>query len=139
MEMIPHHQQTIQIADMATQKATGERAKLIAAKVLSTEDKEIRQMTGWLKSWNQAPPAASHAGHDMPGMLTAADIKSLESAGGKAFDDKFMPMILKHLQHGITMSEQVIADGQHQPTKDLASQIVTNQKKKIAEMTRSAG
>lgn len=134
MEMIPHHQQTIQIADLASQRATGEKAKLIAAKVLSAEEKEIRTMTGWLKSWNQAPPAAGHAGHDMPGMLTAADIKALESASGKAFDDKFLPMILKHLQNGVTMAKQVISDGQHQPTKDLAGQIVTSQQKKIAEL-----
>jgi uncharacterized protein (DUF305 family) len=133
LEMIPHHQQTIQIADLAAQRAGSEGAKVVAADLLGAEEKEILTMTGWLKSWNVAPPAG-HGDHAMPGMLTAADVKSLEAVTGAQFDAKFLPMVKRHLENGITMAKAVIAGGRHGPTRELAGQIVKSQEKKITEV-----
>jgi uncharacterized protein (DUF305 family) len=135
LEMIPHHQQTIMIVDMASNKATTQQVKVVAASLLSAEEKDIQQMRGWLTAWNSPQPMdAAHGGHDMPGMVSQADIKALESATGEDFDKKWLALIVKHLENGVTMSQDVLQNGMHADTKALANEIVENQEKQIASV-----
>jgi uncharacterized protein (DUF305 family) len=133
--MIPHHQQTVQIADMATKQGASEQVKVVAAEILSPEEKDIQTMTGWLRSWNVAPPAAMDmAGMDMPGMLSGADLKSLQAATGAAFDKKFLTLVAKHLQNGVDMAKKVLQSGTHAGTKTLANKIVSEQEGQIKKV-----
>jgi uncharacterized protein (DUF305 family) len=133
--MIPHHQQTIQIADLATKKGSAEQVKVVAAEIMNVEQKEIQTMGGWLRSWNvPGPVAGEHGDMEMPNMLSPKDIKTLEGLSGKAFDAKFLPMVAKHLQNGVTMAKDVLKTGKHKETKDLAGHIVTNQEQQIKEV-----
>jgi uncharacterized protein (DUF305 family) len=135
LRMIPHHKQTIQIADLATKRGSSEQVKVVAAEILSSEEKEIQTMSGWLRSWGILAPAADeHGDMEMPGMLSTKDIKSLESLSGKEFDQKFLAMVAKHLQNGVTMAKDVRKTGIHAETKDLAGRIVTNQEQQIKEL-----
>jgi uncharacterized protein (DUF305 family) len=135
LQMIPHHKQTIQIADLATKQGSTEQVKVVAAEILSAEEKDIQVMTGWLRSWNVPVPSADeHKGMDMPNMLTDKDIKSLEGANGAAFDKLFLPMVAKHLQNGVTMAQDVLKSGQHAETKTLAGKIVKEQEDQIKKV-----
>ncbi|MFF0772300.1 DUF305 domain-containing protein [Nonomuraea wenchangensis] len=56
------------------------------------------------------PPADNpHAGHDMPGMITAAELARLRTAEGPAFDTLFTGHLRAHLRQSrsVTRSEQV--------------------------------
>jgi uncharacterized protein (DUF305 family) len=134
LEMIPHHQQTIMIVDMATNKAGSQQVTMIAASLLAGEQKDIQQMRGWLKEWNTAPVDAEHGGHNMPGMVTQDDIKALDAATGGDFDEKWLALMVRHLENGVTMAEDVLQNGVHAGTKTLATQIVKSQKKQIASV-----
>ncbi|RSM90529.1 DUF305 domain-containing protein [Kibdelosporangium aridum] len=134
-DMIPHHQQTIQMADLATQQATGQEVKIVAASVLSAEEKEIQTMKGWLSQWGASQPdAAAHGGHDMPGMISTTDMKALQAMSGAAFDKKWLEMIQKHLESGVTMSKTLLAEGQNPNAKAMATEIIENQEAKIKEV-----
>ncbi len=133
--MIPHHKQTIQIADLATKRGSAEPVKVVAAEIMSAEERDIQQMSGWLKGWGVPVPSADeHKGMDMPGMLTDKDIKSLETAQGAAFDKLFLPMVAKHLENGVTMAKDVLKSGQHAETKALANKIVKEQEDQIKKV-----
>lgn len=133
LNMIPHHRQTIQIADLATKQAASEQVKVVAAEILSPEERDIQTMTGWLRSWNVAPPG-DMSGMDMAGMLSTADIKALQTATGPAFDKKFLTLVAKHLQNGVDMAKQVLRSGKHDGTKDLANKIVKEQSDQISKV-----
>ncbi|MBP2326267.1 uncharacterized protein (DUF305 family) [Kibdelosporangium banguiense] len=138
LEMIPHHQQTIMIVDMATNKGGTDQVRETAASLLAGEDRDIKQMRAWLTAWNSPQPMdASMGGHDMPGMVNQADIKALDSATGADFDTKWLALIVKHLENGVTMSQDVIKNGMHADTKALAGKIIKNQEKQIAEVKKS--
>jgi uncharacterized protein (DUF305 family) len=136
--MIPHHRQTVQIADMATKKGSSEQVKVVAAEILGAEQAEITTMTGWLHSWSVPVPedhsAMAGMDMDMPGMLSTADIKSLDALSGAAFDKKFLPMVAKHLQNGVDMAKKVQQSGTHAATKTLANKIVTEQEEQIKKV-----
>lgn len=138
LEMIPHHQQTIMIVDMATNKGGTDQVRETAASLLAGEDKDIQQMRGWLTAWNSPQPMdADHGGHDMPGMVSQADIKALESVQGTDFDTKWLSLLVKHLENGVTMSQDVLKNGMHADTRTLAGRIVKNQEKQIAEVKKT--
>jgi uncharacterized protein (DUF305 family) len=138
LEMIPHHQQTIMIVDMATNKAGTDQVRETAASLLAGEDKDIQQMRGWLTAWNSPQPMdAAMGGHDMPGMVSQADIKALDSAAGEEFDKQWLTLLVKHLENGVTMSQDVMKNGMHADTKALAGRIVKNQEKQITEVKKT--
>ncbi len=135
-QMVPHHQQSIQAANLAAERSTSEYVKTTAAAIVQAESAEIEKMNGWLKSWNAAVlPAAGHAGHSMPGMLTSGQIASLENLSGAEFDKTWLPLMAEHLRNGVTMAKTVIASGEHAETKELAEEIVKNQTEAINEIT----
>ncbi|MEZ7125789.1 DUF305 domain-containing protein [Nonomuraea sp. AD125B] len=55
------------------------------------------------------PATNPHAGHDMPGMITAAELARLRTAEGPAFDTLFTGHLRAHLRQSrsVTRSEQV--------------------------------
>jgi uncharacterized protein (DUF305 family) len=135
-EMIPHHQQTIRVADIATRRSSNEQVKVVAASILAAEAAEIKKMSAWLNSWGQQVPlAGGHAGHDMPGMLSSQDIATLEAAKpGADFDQKWLKMVVQHLRNGVTMANDIVKNGKHTETIDLARHIAENQGQQIKEI-----
>ena len=51
--MIPHHEQALEMAQLADDRASDAELKEIAGKIEKAQDPEIRTMKGWLKSWNE--------------------------------------------------------------------------------------
>ncbi|AUI62308.1 DUF305 domain-containing protein [Amycolatopsis sp. BJA-103] len=135
-QMVPHHQQSIQVANLASERSASEYVKATAAKIIKAESAEVQTMTGWLQSWNAAVlPAAGHAGHSMPGMITAGQVASLQNLTGAEFDKTWLPLMAEHLRNGVTMAKTVLSSGEHAETKALAQEIVENQTAAIDEIT----
>lgn len=139
--MIPHHRQAIEMADLAATRAESAEVKKLADEIKKAQDPEIRTLSGWLTSWGEQVPAegSGHEGHDMSGMMTAEEMKQLESASGKAFDTAFLTMMVKHHEGAVAMAKTEQADGTYQPAKNLASQIITSQSAEIARMNTLLG
>ncbi|MEU4537253.1 DUF305 domain-containing protein [Streptosporangium sp. NPDC023825] len=136
-EMIPHHRQTIRLAGLVDGRSENPYVRGLAAKIKKDEAADIDLMSGWLRSWQAEVPAkGDHAAHDMPGMLSATQISSLERRSGSAFDKLWLSVLGKHLDSGVQMAQVVIALGRHRPTTRLAERMVTAQRAQIAEIGR---
>src|SRR6266508_3729891 len=70
--MIPHHRQAVQMADLAASRASDPEIKQLAGQIKAAQDPEIKTLTGWLTAWGRPvePPQGHGSGHAMPGMMS---------------------------------------------------------------------
>ncbi len=158
--MIPHHQQAVEMADMALDPArkAGPAVIDLATRIQGAQGPEIALMNSWLTAWNQPVmagmkpgetmvPGASMDGMDMEGMemgamegmMSAADMTALSKASGPEFDKMWLTMMVKHHDGAITMSKTVQTDGQSADVKTLAGKIISAQMAEIDEMNKLVG
>ncbi|GGY99245.1 lipoprotein [Streptomyces olivaceoviridis] len=143
--MIPHHQQALEMAKLADDRASSARVKDLASRIEKAQDPEIRTMTGWLTSWGEQVPMAGmdHSAHSgmsgMFGMMSEADMTALEKATGKDFDTKFLSMMVGHHEGAVEMATTEKEKGQYGPARTMADAIVTAQNAEIKEMKRLLG
>ncbi len=133
--MIPHHQQAVEMAGLATSRAQNSAVKKLAEQIKGAQDPEIQQMLGFLKTWG-APAPGDHGGsggHDGTGMMTGDQMKQLQEATGAPFDRMFLQMMIVHHQGAITDAQRQLAEGSNPQAKQLATQIIAAQ---TAEITR---
>lgn len=142
--MIPHHEQAVEMAEIALDPArgAGDDVRALATRVQAAQDPEIQLMRGWLSSWGKeelADMGDDHESHGMAGMMTADDMAELEQASGAEFDRMWMQMMIAHHEGAVEMAGVVQTDGSTPAVRDLAGQIITAQKAEIAEMTSLLG
>ncbi|MGW0751147.1 DUF305 domain-containing protein [Streptomyces sp. NPDC002587] len=139
--MIPHHRQAIEMADLAATRTESADVKKLAGEIKKAQDPEIKTLSGWLTSWGEQVPAegGGHGAHDMSGMMSAEEMKQLESSSGKAFDTAFLTMMVKHHEGAVAMAKTEQSDGTAQPAKDMAGAIITSQSAEIAQMNTLLG
>jgi uncharacterized protein (DUF305 family) len=135
-QMIPHHQQAIEMADLAASRATTPEVKQLATKIKSSQEAEIKEMARWLQSWRAAatPGGETHTGHG-PGMMSPQDMKKLEGLSGAQFDKTFLTMMIKHHKGAVEMAKTELAKGKSGAAKALAGKIVASQTAQIITMT----
>jgi uncharacterized protein (DUF305 family) len=137
--MIPHHQQALEMAGMALEKATRPEVKALAQKITEAQKPEIETIQSWLKQWGEAMDdmAGDHSG--MGGMMSTADMEALKAATGADFDRLFLEQMIKHHEGAITMAKTEIEAGRYGPAQDLARRIVEAQQAEIEEMHQLSG
>jgi len=141
-QMIPHHQQAVQMANMAGYTATTPEVKKLAMAIKSAQDPEIKTLTGWLTSWGKPVPTPSHgdhSSHEMPGMMTEDELSDLGNAEGAMFDRRWTQMMIEHHKGAITMAKTEQTSGKNAAAVALAQKIETDQNREIATMQRLLG
>ncbi|MBO1030256.1 DUF305 domain-containing protein [Tessaracoccus sp. SD287] len=132
--MIPHHQQAIEMADIALAKTTAsQQVRTLATEIKSAQDPEIKTMEGWLKDWGESGPAAT-MDHGSGGMMTKAEMDALTAAEGAEFDGLWVELMIKHHEGAVTMAEEVLTTTQNPEVKSLAETVVKAQTEEIARM-----
>lgn len=141
--MIPHHRQAIDMAKMASTRAASTDVKALATKIAAAQDPEIQTMSTWLTAWNAPMPTGMDMGDgmssSMPGMMSDADMKMLESMSGAAFDKEFLTMMTAHHKGAIQMAQEEQKNGKNPEAVALAKKIVTDQTAEIAEIQKLLG
>ena len=125
--MIPHHQQAIEMSDLALKNSTNPEVLALAQQIKDAQSPEIEQM----KSWGASSMA--HMGHMMDGMLSDEEISDLAAATGSRFDKLFLEGMIKHHEGAIDMVEMVI-DSKNSEVAALAKAIIEAQRKEISKM-----
>ena len=142
-DMIPHHQQAVQMAELAADRAGSDQVRQLAEDIEAAQGPEIETMTGWLEDWGQEAPSGSmdhgDMGHGdpsggMPGMMTADQMNMLEDAEGGPFDRMFLEMMIQHHEGAIDMARTEQANGENPDAIALAEQVETDQEAEIATM-----
>ena len=137
--MISHHEQAIEMADIALDPTigAGEQVRDLATRIKGGQDPEIILMTGWLAAWDQPMQMDSSDGHDMSsmeGMMSATEMDSLGAMNGAEFDAMWLEMMIRHHGGAILMADDVKAAGSNPDVRALADQVIAAQKAEIAEM-----
>ncbi|MDK1475475.1 DUF305 domain-containing protein [Streptomyces sp. 549] len=144
--MIPHHQQAVQMSEMAASRAASAEVKDLASRIEKAQGPEIKTLSGWLKSWGEDVPSGmpgmDHGDHDasgMPGMMDAEDMDKLMKGSGKGFDTMFLTMMVEHHEGAVEMAEAEKEKGRYGPAKELADDIISAQTAEIEEMNKLLG
>jgi uncharacterized protein (DUF305 family) len=132
--MIPHHQQAVEMANLAGTRAADPEVKQLAAQIKAAQDPEINTLTGWLQSWGK--PTAMAGGHSMSGMMTEADMTMLKAATGKDFDRMFAQMMITHHNGAIQMARDEQTNGKNAAAKALAKTIAEGQQAEVATLQK---
>ncbi|MFJ6569104.1 DUF305 domain-containing protein [Streptomyces sp. NPDC091292] len=143
-DMIQHHRQAVEMADLADGRAGSKEVKDLAVKIKGAQDPEIRTMSGWLTSWGeQVPEEMSGMGHDMsssmPGMMSAADMDALKKASGTEFDKQFLTLMVKHHEGAVEMAKTEQSKGEYGPATRLADDVIKAQTAEIEQMNKLLG
>ncbi|MFI6099250.1 DUF305 domain-containing protein [Lentzea sp. NPDC051213] len=64
-----------------------------------------------------------HDGHDMPGMITAAELKAIEDAQGTDFDRQLKALLRTQFEEARTVARAELSSGTSKPVLELASRI----------------
>lgn len=134
--MIPHHQQAVEMSEiaLATSDASNE-VRQLATEIKQAQDPEIHTMEGWLKAWGESPtPSGMDHGAVGSGMMSDADMAALDQASGTAFDQKWVSMMIDHHEGAIDMARQVLATTEDPEVKTMADAIIEAQTAEISRM-----
>lgn len=137
--MIPHHEQAIEMAEIALdpKAAASPEVVALATRIKAAQDPEVQQMTQWLWDAGQNITMDTSAGHDMStmdGMMTADQMDAMAAATGADFDRMWLEMMVAHHQGAISQSQTVKANGANPDVRTLADQIIAAQQAEITEM-----
>lgn len=136
--MIPHHQQAVEMAQLAATRAKSEQVKSLAATIAGEQSPEISMMNGWLKGWGM-PMMSSGSNSQMSGMgdgmMTTADMTALKGMSGSAFDKRWLTMMVQHHRGAIAMARTELSSGGNASAKKLAGAIITGQSSEVSTMT----
>ena len=132
--MIPHHQQAIDISNIAM-KASQDPELIALAKIIARDQAaEIKQMKAWLKDAG-ASEDMGHEMHDMGGMLSDEDLAALSAASGKEFDILWLKGMTEHHDGAIHMT-QMIEDAQNADIKAFGEKVIKDQSEQIDQMKK---
>ena len=149
--MIPHHQDEIAMANLASSRAKRSEVKKIAEAIKKEQTREIQAMRNWYKQWyGKAVPVHSmtdmgmmgnhhnrgqRAGAGMMGqgmMNMTTDLDALKQAPD--FDKEFVRQMIPHHQMAVRMAQMASGRAARPEIRTLAQSIIKSQKAEIAQM-----
>ena len=126
--MIPHHEQAIEMSEIAFLNTTNPDVLQLAQEIKVTQSPEIDLMMSWT-----GVKASTHAGHMMDGMLSQNELSDLREAKDKAFDRLFLEGMIKHHEGAIEMAQDVAAS-KNKDVANLSAAIISAQELEISKM-----
>ena len=137
--MIAHHQQAIEMAEIALDPNVGAGPAVIdlATRIKGAQDPEVELMTGWLTAAGEPVAMDTSEGHDMSsmeGMMTAEQMDAMAAMTGADFDQIWLQMMIAHHEGAVSQSQTVKANGSNADVLALADTIINAQQAEITEM-----
>ena len=132
--MIPHHQQAIDISNIALKTSKDSELLALANTIIKAQTAEIVQMQSWLNDAN-VNPGMGHSMEGMGGMLTESELSTLNSLSGSKFDAYWLRGMITHHKgalHMVTM----IRDSNRPEFRNFGKEIVSVQTVEIEQMEK---
>ena len=139
--MIPHHQQAIEMSDLALTKSSDSELLALAKDIRDGQGAEIVKMKAWLAGANAGMDPGHSMGDSMGGMLSDSELAALKAATGKSFDLLWLKGMTGHHVGAIDMAT-MITDARNAEIKSFGQTIVTlqsAQNKQMAAMIKRMG
>ena len=131
--MIPHHEQAIEMAQMAASRTPNAKVLSLAKGISDAQKSEVATMKKWLADAD-APLMMDHD-MGMTGVLSDEQMSALADASGPVFDQLFLESMIAHHEGAIEMARYV-TDSANPQVKALADSIIATQTSEIAKMTK---
>ena len=131
--MIPHHQQAVDISELALTKSTDSELLALAQQIRDGQAAEIIQMKTWLASAKEDVDMGHSMGDSMGGMLSDLQLDELKAANGKSFDLLWLSGMTGHHEGALHMS-QMIKNADNSEIKKFGENIVSTQSAQIKQM-----
>jgi len=131
--MIPHHQQAMDLSNMAVKNSASPEVKKLAKGIIAAQGKEMGQLTYWLT----ASKSSMTMEHDMGmnGMLSKSDLITLKKLKGSKFDTAFLNAMIAHHEGALEMIAML--DGtKNSEAKKIAVDILKGQSAEINLMKK---
>lgn len=140
--MIPHHEQAVELSALVPERSANPELKALAEQISAAQSPEIQTMKVLLVQWNENPDAdTGHGGHEghgggMHGMVDGATMARLETLSGPEFDTLWLESMISHHQGAIEMARAELANGDNVDAKRLAQTMVDTQQAEIDQMNQ---
>ena len=138
--MIPHHEQAIELSDIALDPSIGASSSIIqlAQQIKGAQDPEITLMKNLLAAWGKPSAMDDSMDHSsmMTGMLTLDELEQIENLQGASFDKSWAQAMIKHHEGAVTMAQDVLAKGSHTQIRNLAQEIIASQTAEIQALQK---
>jgi uncharacterized protein (DUF305 family) len=144
---ILHHQDGIEMAQLAESKTVSAKVKAFATKTAAAQQKDIAELQGHRNHWYAGKPPMDRAMMESmmksmhPGMNIDMEEtrRKLRATSGAAFDRLFLDTMIHHHMMAVDMSRDAVTKAEHAELKAFARNAVTKQQTEIAEMKRLKG
>jgi uncharacterized protein (DUF305 family) len=141
-DMIVHHAQAVQMAEIIRDNTQSDDMRLLAADISLTQQGQVGIMQGWLGVWGLpitgSEPAMKWMGHPMqrlmPGMATPEEIARLSKLPPDRADVLFLRLMIAHHEGAIPMAQAVLMGTDEPEVRPLAKSIIVSQKAEIKNM-----
>ncbi|MEO7421402.1 MAG: DUF305 domain-containing protein [Ornithinibacter sp.] len=134
-QMIPHHEQAVEMARLALDDRAGAspEVKSLAQQISTAQEPEIATMSGWMSQWGAS---TDMGGMDdgMDGMMSDQEMGDLSTATGADFDRLWLTMMIQHHEGAVSMADAVLGTTHDARVSELARAVVQGQKTEIATM-----
>ena len=141
--MIPHHQQAIDLSALVPERSTNPELTKLASDIAAAQGPEIETMKVFLVQWNENPDTntgSGHGGHGaMQGMVDEPTMARLASLNGAEFDTLWLQSMIGHHEGAIEMAKAEVANGENVDAKGMADDIITTQQAEIGQMKQMLG
>ena len=112
-DMIPHHNQAVQMAALVAERTNRQAIIGIAGRIDASQADEIAFMQQWLRERGETVPDptahhAMHTEHKMAGMASPEQMAELATLSGTEFDRLFLQLMIPHHEGAITMVEELL-------------------------------
>ena len=139
--MIPHHQQAIDISDLALTISADPELLALAKDIRDEQAAEIVKRKAWLKDAGADLEMGHSMGDSMGGMLGDSELAALKAATGKSFDLLWLKAMTGHHDGAIDMAA-MIENATNADIKSFGQAIVaaqSAQNKQMAAMIKRMG
>ncbi|WP_240192336.1 DUF305 domain-containing protein [Glycomyces sp. YM15] len=132
--MIPHHEQAVEMAELAQSQAADPEVVELAAQIAAAQQPEIDEMTGLLEEWGEPTAMEGHDGMSMGGIATDDQMAELQAAQGADFDRLFVELMIVHHEGAVVMAEEHHAGGRNADAAAIADAVIETQTAEIATL-----
>jgi len=139
--MIPHHQQALDMAAMVPSRTASRELIVMANHIAPDQQSQIYTLQELLRQWGE-PPAPEHMEHDgmaMDGMVDAATMAKLGTLNGAPFDELWLRSMIRHHEGAVAMATPEITQGKNPTAVEMAKVIVEWQQLEIGRMNAMLG
>lgn len=131
-EMVPHHQDAVDMAELALSKAEHPELKQLAETIRRDQSREIESMRSWYRSWTGTELSD---GSSRMGAMMGSDLDLDKLAQATSFDREFIEHMVPHHEMALMMVHMIRSSGRPE-MRALAEDIVRTQSAEIEQMRR---